>query len=895
MNEPRETSAPNAARAATWRRYLRFWGPRAEADVDDELAFHIDMRARDYVERGMTEPDARRAATRRLGDLATARAECIVITARRERRMTRAQLIDAFVQDVHFAWRTLRRQKGWTTVAVITLALGIGANTAVFSVVNTLFLHPLPYPNADRIAFIYEEPSQGNNTGMRVMVTPPTTLVRTWRETSRSFEAIEAYTSSDRAMRTTDGTPASVPTASVLPSFGKFVGAHAIIGREFTTDDIANGGRVVLLSEPFWRSRYGGDRGVIGKGITLDNQPYTVIGVMPMAYRLPRLTDAVSDVWLPLDLRDEGLGLSVIGRLRPNVTMADATRELDALYARSSAKAATKGGFMKDFRVKLTSPREMVSFRQSLLLLSAAVALVLLIACGNVAHLLLARTASRQRELAIRGALGASRLRLVRQLLTESLILAAAGCVGGVIVGWAGLHLLVALRPASLPELAEARVDGMTLLVTAAIAAVTGLAVGMLGAFQSARFAAHDALKAGATSVSQSRRQRRVRSSLVVSEMALSTVLLVGATLLVRSIIHLQTTDPGFNPSRLYALQIGLPESRYKTPTSRTVFLSELSDRIRRIPGVTASTVAAGAPPSRSFMIGALQIEGDPAPPAGTTSFVDYNGVEPDYFKMMGIRLVEGTTITDTTKATSQALVNEGFARKYWPGKSALGHRIRVLYMGQGDWRTIVGVAGDALTSGLTGDASRPMLYTPAMDLFQPVLLIRTAAGADPMPVVRAVVLQADAALPPPNVTNVEDAMTRSVSGPRFTMMLLVVFTLLALVLAAVGLYGVMAYAVAQQTREIGIRIALGATPGAIAKAVLSRGVIMAAVGAVIGAIGARWGSKLLEHMLYGVTRTDAASFTIGVLVLIVTAVLACLVPMRRAVAVDPLIAIRAD
>ena len=894
MTDPLETPAPNAARAATWRRYLRFWGPRAEADVDDELAFHIDMRARDYVERGLTEPDARLAATRRLGDLATARAECIAITARRERRMTRAQLIDAFAQDVQFAWRTLRRQKGWTAVAVITLALGIGANTAVFSVVNTLFLHPLTYPNADRMAFIYEEPTEGNNTGMTVMITPPASVVRTWRQASRSFEAIEAYSSSDRALRTNDGAPVSVRTAMVLPSFGTFVGARPIIGREFTEADIAEGGAVAVLSEPFWRSRYGGDRGIIGKPITLDNQPYTVIGVMPIGYRLPRLTEAVSDVWFPLDLRREGLGLAMIGRLRPRVELAAAARELDSLHVRSTNVAASRGSAMK-FRVKLASPQELVGFRQSLLLLSLAVALVLLIACGNVAHLLLARTASRQRELAIRGALGASRLRLVRQLLTESLILAAAGCVGGVMVGWAGLHLLVALRPASLPELAEARVDGLTLLMTAAIAAATGLAVGIVGAFQSGRLVAHDALKAGATSVSQSRRQRHVRSSLVVSEMALSTVLLVGATLLVRSIIHLQTTDPGFNPSRLYALQIGLPQSRYTTATARTVFLSALSDRVRRVPGVVAATVAASSPPSRSFMIGALQIEGDPPPAPGTSSFVDYNGVEPDYFTMMGIRLLEGTTITDTTKAASQALVNEGFAKKYWPGKSALGHRVRVVYNGEGDWRTIVGVAADALTSGLTGDASRPMLYMSSTDRFQPVLLIRTAAGTDPMPAVRSLVLQADAALPPPNVTNVEDAMSRSASGPRFTMMLLVVFTLLALVLAAVGLYGVMAYAVAQQTREIGIRIALGATRGAIAKAVLSRGVIMAVAGAAIGVIGARWGSKLLEHMLYGVTRNDAASFTIGVVVLIVTAVVACLVPMRRAVSVDPLVSIRAD
>jgi putative ABC transport system permease protein len=894
MNDPQQAPAPEAARAATWRRYLRFWGPRAEADVDDELSFHIDMRAREYAERGMTTTDARRAATHRLGDLDTVRAECIAITARRERRMTRAQLVDAFVQDVQFAWRTLRRYKGWTTVAVTTLALGIGANTAVFSVVNTLLLHPLPYPDADRIAFIYEEPTQGNSTGMRVMVTPQSAVVRAWQENVRSFEAIEAYTASDRALRTTDGSSASVQTASVLPSFGKFVDARPLIGREFTAADITDGGRVAMLSEPFWRTRYGADRGIIGKAIVIDNQPYTIIGVMPTAYRLPRITDAVSNVWLPLDLRDESLGLSVMGRLRPKVRMADASRELDSVFARTSAKTGPKGDSKMDFTVKLTLPGELVGFRQSLLLLSGAVALVLLIACGNVAHLLLAKTASRQRELAIRAALGASRLRLVRQLLTESLILAAAGCLAGMVVGWAGLRLLLALRPESLPELGEARIDGMTLAMTAALAAATGLAVGALGALQSVRLAAHEALKAGATSVSQSRRQRRGRSLLVVSEMALSTVLLVGATLLVRSIVHLQTLDPGFDPAHLYAFQVDMPNSRYATPAARTAFLSDIAERVRHVPGVTAATIAGGAPPSRSFLIGALQIEGDPPPPEGATSFVDYNGVEPDYFKIMGIRIVEGSTITDTTKAASQALVNEGFAKKYWPGKSALGHRVRVVYKNS-DWRTIVGVAADALTGGLTGDASRPMLYTPATDLYRQALIVRVAPGFDPTSAVRSLVRQSDAALSPPNVTNIEDAMTRSMAGPRFTMALLVAFTVLALVLAAVGLYGVMAYAVAQQTREIGIRIALGATRSSIAKSVLSRGVVMAVVGALVGTVGAGWGTKLLENMLYGVTRTDGLSFAIGVAVLILTAVVACVVPMHRAVSVDPLVSIRAD
>ena len=699
MYDPLTAPAPNADRAAKLRRYLRFWRPSAQGDVDDELAFHIDMRSRDYMARGLSEPAARREAARRLGDLAAARAECIAITSRRERRMTRAQIVDAFAHDVRFAWRTLGRQKGWTAVAIATLALGIGANTAVFSVVNTLLLHPLPYPNANRVVFVYLEPTRGNNTGMSVMVLPEMRVVRAWKENARTFEAFEAYTTEDRSIRTADGVPASVHVASVLPLFAAFTATRPTIGRSFSESDITDGSRVAVLSEPFWRGRYGADPDIVGKPIELDHQPYTVIGVMPTGYRLPHLDDAISDVWLPLDLRNDSLAVQILGRLRANTTVAAAKRELDDILVRT---AADKSRNAMDFGIKLTSPAELVSFRQSLLLLSVAVALVLLIACGNVAHLLLAKTAARQRELAIRSAMGASRARLVRQLLTESLILASAGCVGGVVVGWLGLRALVALRPDSLAELGEAHMDGTTLLVTMGLAALTGLIVGVLGTMQTARFSANNALKAGALSLSHSKRQRRFRSLLVMSEMAVSTVLLVGATLLVRSIIHLQSIDPGFDPARLYGVQIAL-QQQYAAPVARNAFLQDLAERLRHAPGIEGVTIAAGAPPSRNFIIGALQVEGEPVPPDGTTSFIDYNGVAPEYFRFMGIRIVEGSTITDTSKAAGQAIVNAGFARKYWPSGSALGHRLRVVYKGQGEWKTIVGVAADAFTSGVTG------------------------------------------------------------------------------------------------------------------------------------------------------------------------------------------------
>ncbi|HKW48331.1 MAG TPA: ABC transporter permease [Gemmatimonadaceae bacterium] len=883
--------APHAHRAATWRRYLRFWGPRAEADVDDELRFHIEMRVREFMARGMSESQARDATARRLGDLATNRAECVSITTRRERRMTRAQLIDAFGQDVSFAFRTLGRQKGWTAVAILTLALGIGANTAVFSVVNSLLLHPLSYPHADRVAILYEEPTQGNTTGMLIMVSPRPSVVRAWRESSRAFEDIEPYTSASMTLVPPRGEAATIQTASILPSFMRFTGEHPLIGRAFTAGDLTEGGHVAMVSEAMWRSRYAGDAKVIGQTLSLDGSLYTIIGVMPATASLPARVVTPTDVWLPLDMHNDHLGLSTIARLRPGMTYAVAQRDLDSISTRVDRAEKAK----MQFHSKLMTPRQMVGFGESLLLLSGAVALVLLIACANVAHLFLARAASRQRELAIRAALGAGSGRLVRQLLTESLVLAAAGCAGGVLIGWVGLKSLIALRPGTLTELDSARIDLTTLLVTIALSVLTGLLFGTVGAIQSARHSTHESLKAGTLTTSHSRRQNRLRGLLVVSEIALSATLLVGASLLVRSVMRLQMMDAGFSARGLYGMTIVLPEKSYATPAARRAFYAELTARARVIGGVETAMMAEGAPPSMSLLIGALQIEGDAAPAAGTTAFVDYNGVQPSYFRAMGIRLIEGTTFSDTTDKSNQVIVNEGLAIKYFRGKSPLGHRLRVVFNGTGDWMTIIGVAANAFTSGLTMDASDPLLYVPFQGRYNPALLVRSKPGANPMATVRSLVPAIDRNLPPPTITSVEDAMGQSIATPRFTMMLLAAFTVLALVLAAVGLYGVLAYTVTQRTREIGIRMALGATRRAIGRAVMTQGAMLAVSGIVVGMAGAFWATKFIDKMLYGVPRSDPYSFAVGALLLLATAMLACLIPMRRAVAVDPLVAMKAE
>jgi len=892
--DPRDQPPPRAREARTWRRYLRFFGPRRADDLEDELRYHVEMRVRDYMARGFSESDAREATARRLGDLAHARAACHTIARRQDRRMTRTQSIDAFRQDLGFAWRTLRRQKGWTAVAVITLALGIGANAAMFSIVNHVLLHPIPYPHADRIGLVFQSPSEGtgNTGGVSVRILSMGRQVAAWREHNRSFEQLEPYIATDVTVERPDAAPAVAASAAVLPSFVRLTGHGPILGRMYTVDEARQDAGVVLISEGMWRRDFGAAPEVLGKSLRVDDRPLTIIGVMPGGVQLPRVSDNTTDLWLPLDLaRRDDDGAMAVGLLRPGVSREAAARDLDAITARM--QDATQG--KPRFRATIMAPGEMVSYSQSLVLLSVAVGLVLLIACSNVAHLLLARAAGRQREMAIRTALGAGTGRLFRQLLTESLLLSLAGCAGGLLVGWTGLKLVIATRPEQLNDLSTARMDTTTLLVAIALALVSGVVFGAIGAVQARRHSTHESLKAGALSASATRSHGRLRALLVATEMALSTMLLVGASLLSRSVIHLQTMDAGFDTEGLYSVRVSLPQERYKSNEARAAFFERLTERARGLPGVTAVTAAGAAPPTMSFTIGALQIEGQPDPAPGTTALIASNGVRPNFFQVMGIRLVEGTTLTDTSASSRQVIVNEGFARKEWPGRSALGKRLRIVYQGRGEWSTVVGVAANAYLSGLTRQASDPLLYGPPSTMFSPSLVLRTTSTANLLPALGAIVRDVDAHLPPPQMTSADRAMRDSIARPRFTMFLLLTFTLIAVALAAIGLYGVLAYTVAQRTREIGIRVALGATRQRVARMVLSQGLVLALAGGAVGLLAARAGVQLLGSLLYGVEQTDATSFVLSAAVLLLIAVVACVVPVRRALAVDPLLAIRAD
>ena len=865
---------------------------RWEREVEEEIKLHLTLRAEELVARGATPDDAYRDAVRKFGPITESRARLLAAARHREHRMQRTEYLDNLRQDLTFAFRTLRRQKGWAAITVLTLALGIGATTAVFSVVSNLLIHAIPYPSADRVVVVQQQPSKGNNTGISVSITPATPIVNAWRARSHSFDALEPYRSMGMLLRTSSD-PVPVQATAILPSFPGFAGARPLIGRIFSSLEIENNAQLVLLSEGLWRERYGADEGIVGRTVTLGDSTYTVIGVLPAALRLPDYRRERTDVWLPLDLRNKTLGVNVVGRLRPGTSIAAAARELDAITAQTEEFKSAGPSFVTLIR----RPAELIEFRDSLITLTGAVALVLLVACANVAHLLMARAATRERELALRAALGAGRGRLFRQLLTESVLLTFGGAAGGVLLGWIGLKALLALRPANMTELSGAHLDLTTLLLTTVVAVVSGTIFGVLGAFQAGRRSPNEALKAGAASTSPGRGHDRLRSLLVVSEMAVSATLIVGAALLVRTVINLQHADLGFDPKSLYWVPMSLPRARYESAASRAEFFTELTTRLRAERHVRALSVAAVPPGSRSFSVGTFEIQGEPVnPSAAGSSFTDVNEIDRNYFDTMGIPLLEGAFFTDTSEAAGQVIVNSGFARSHWGPGGALGKRVRVAYNGEGDWKTIVGVAGNAKTTGPGLVSTAPLLYEPLKSPgLQEAIMIRTDGPVNLAKTVRTLVKAIDPQTPAPEVQSVEAYVSRSISRPRFTMALLTVFTVIALLLAAVGLYGVMAYSVAQRTREIGIRIALGATQAMIGRSIVRRGLAFALVGASVGLVAAYWGTRLLTKLLFGVAPLDLASFATGAVVLTVTAAVACIVPTRRALAVDPITAIRAE
>jgi putative ABC transport system permease protein len=812
--------------------------------------------------------------------------------------------VSTFVQDVRFALRGLARQRGFTVVALVTLALGIGANSAIFGIVNAVLLRPLPYEDPEHVVLLWSHWTNWSKTWVS-----QGELVD-YQEQARSLEHVAAF--STTSFNLTGGAdPLRVRAAQAQPDIFAALGARPIAGRVFTADEDRPGREhVVMLTEGLWRSQFGADPSIIGRPIQLDAEPYTVVGVLPADLRLPLdyASRTVTEIWVPLALGPNdpqargNHGLYALGRLRPGTTIRQAQAELDTI---------TRGFFSRypntydsEFGVTLVSaPREVFGdVRPALVILLLAVGAVLLIACANVANLLLARSEVRQKELAIRVVLGAGRGRIVRQLLTESVLLAALGGAAGIALAYALTRGLIALDPLKIPRVQDVAIDGRVLWFTAVISLVTGILFGSVPALQSSRADLQPVLKEGG-------RESRVatgwlRRALVVGEVAASVVLVAAALLLARSFARLLEVDSGFNPAHVLTLRTSLPNQSYAQGSAMVRAYVEIGRRLRESPGVQAAGAVTGLPLASTRGDWGIRIEGRPVDNQRSIA-ADWQVVTPGYFEAIGTPLRAGRTFTDADAAGTLPVivVNETMASKFWPGTSPVGRRM--MMGGNGVWITVVGVVGDVHQRGLDM-LPRPEMYrvhtqfryggadAPAVSTM--TWVVRTAG--DPRATAgsaRAAIHAVDPTLGISDVATMEQVLSDSTSDRRLNMVLFVLLGGLAMILATVGIYGVVAYSVTQRAHEIGVRMAIGARPGDVVRMVLGEGGRLAAAGVGLGSIVAVAGARLIRGLLFEVSASDPLTFAGVAIGLLAVALLASYIPARRATRVDPMIALRGE
>lgn len=875
------------------RWYRRFFRRElTERKLDSELRFHLEQQIADLIAAGMTPEQARRQAQIEFGGLDRTKEEC--------RNVGSAHSVETLFQDVRYGSRQLRRSPGFTIIAILTLAFGIGANAVIFSAVNSVLLRPLPYPNSNRLVQVWSTNPHTNRWGD--WVSYPDFL--DWRAENKVFEGLVAY-------RTwlTNITGGDHPDAlfTVLASSSLFsvLQSQPVLGRSFLPDEDKPGrNHVVVLSDTLWRSRFGSDPHLVGKAVVINGESYTVIGIMPPRFKFPLgLPEGLApSAWLPLGLdssqSDRGShNYRVVGRLSPGVTLSRAQSDMEAI-ARSLAQEYPAD---QSLGVKVAGLEENVTseVRPALLVLLGAVGLVLLIACANVGNLLLSRAVARQREVALRLAIGANRSRIVKQMLTESVLLALIGGGVGQLLAFQGLRVLIKLAP-SVPRLQDSTVDGRVLIFCSLLSVATGILFGLVPAFQASRIHLNEALK-------QSGPSRRlgsgipIRRVVVVTEMALALMLLIGAGLLIRSFARLSNVELGFNPQNVLTAMTMLPESRYSAPNRQAAFFKEAIRRIEALPGVE-SVAAADSVPLLTNDTGSVSVEGRPEPKLGGVWIqAERPKITPGYFRAMGIPLLRGRTFTWADNETSLpvAIVSEAAARLYWPNEDAIGKRVSVDEDDESEgrivWRQVIGVVGDVRQDGLA-DKVRPSVYTPFSQLPTPFAALIVKCRIDPGSLadpLRRQLMVVDKDQPLFSIQPMPEVVADSVSNRAFQTVLLSLFAAVAMTLAAIGIYGVMSHSAAQQTREIGIRMALGAQKRDTLRLVVSQGMFLALLGVSIGVIAALALTRFMSSLLYGVKPTDPMTF-IGVsLVLAAVSLVASYVPARRAAKVDPMVALR--
>ncbi|MCC6232450.1 MAG: ABC transporter permease [Verrucomicrobiales bacterium] len=798
------------------------------------------------------------------------------------------------LSDLKLALRQMRKHPGFTAVAVLTLALGIGANTAMFSIVNSVLLKPLPYDEPGQLVQVWEAPGPGQ----RNWASPGAFL--DWKEHSTVFENLSLLDGRELNL-TGEGKPERISGVGMSAAGLTILRVRPLLGRIFAPDEDQPGkDQVIVLSHGFWQRRFGGDPSVVGRTIQLDHQSHTVIGVLaPTALPWGPTEFVVPMAILPSAKDERGSHwLQVFGRLKPGETLERAGAEMSAVAAQlRPLYPAWKQGW----GVTLVPLHEQLTgeTRPTLLILFGAVGCVLLIACSNVANLLLAKSSGRQKEMALRTALGAGRWRIVRQLLTESMLLSLAGASLGLLLAFWGVGAIKHLNAANLPRTGELSLDLRVLGFAVMVSLFSGVVFGLVPALQSARVNLNDMLKEGARS-SGSGPQNRVRNGLIVAEVALSLVLLVGAGLLLNSFVRLSHVPPGIDPRNVLAMQVTLPEKRYPDAARRTDFFERTLDRIQALPGVVSAGVVGKRPVNGGSMDTTFSIAGrSDAPPAGHG--VDFDFCTPDYFRAVGIPLLKGRAFTWEDRAGSPRviLVNEALARRHFPAQDPIGQLIHLdVATGRIDegWE-IIGVVGDVRQHGL-GREARPCVYRPQAFSFlaHGNLLVRTTGAPLAMAeAVREAVLEIDSNQPVANIRTMEDAIASSLAQERFVLVLLAGFSGVALLLAAIGLYGVIAYAVTQRTRELGIRMALGANRRDVLALIVGQGMRLATVGLVVGLVGSIGLTRVLTRMLYEVKPTDPTTFAGVSMVLLGVALFACWLPARRASRSDPMVALRSE
>ncbi|HJQ70796.1 MAG TPA: ABC transporter permease [Blastocatellia bacterium] len=879
-----------ASLASLWRNLFR--KNRVERDLDEEVEAYLDLLTEAKVKEGLGPEAARRAAFIELGGVEQVK--------ERVRDVRMGHHLETLWQDLSFGVRTLIKKPGFTAVALLTLALGIGANTAIFSLVNTVLLKPLPYKEPDRLVMLWESNPQKD---FDIMPVAPANYVD-WRDQSTVFEDIA--TSRDATYTLTGrGEPEALLGYRFSENLFRVLGAEPMTGRTFTAEEAQPGhNRVAVISHRLWQRLFTGDQSALGQEMTLNGQSYTVIGVMPPSFEHPSRNN---DVWTPLVMSPDVMNLRranflrLVARLKPGVTIEQAKSELNAIAARLAEQyPQTNSGWganiisFRDSRVG--------DIRPALLILLGAVGFVLLIACANVANLLLARAASRQKEIAIRTALGASRGRLIRQFLTESLVLSVAGGGLGLLMAFWGANALVAIFPRNIanlniPLVEEIPIDARVLAFTLGVSILTGLLFGLVPALQSSKPDLNEMLKEGGRGSTKGRGSRRTRSLLVATEIALSLVLLIGAGLLMKSFIRLQSSDLGFDTEGILSLRVQLPAYKYPEPTQRRSFFSQLDARLKSLPQVESAGGVMFLPLSGWQAGTPFNIDGRAPAAPGEEPEADFQVATTDYFRTMGIGLIGGRYFTDQDRENAQpvAIIDKALADRHWPGEDAVG---RLLILEEGDQqvkRQIVGVVEHVKHLGLE-EKSNQTIYLPLMQSSVSVMCftIKSRGGMESLAAAaRNEAYALDKDQPVTHVMSMEKLASETLAPRRVSLLLIVCFAGVALLLAALGIYGVISYSVSQRTQEIGVRLALGAQTRDVLKLVIGQGMRLTLAGLAVGLIAAFALTRLIESLLVGVSATDPVTFAVISAALAGVALLACWVPARRAARVDPVVALR--